>query len=176
MVIKKLLKKLYKNLIVIGKPLSMHVEAIYIDEYWKGIKELVLTNPKKIKTFFVMTPANYNYFKYAFNVHLEKTVISKKMKERYLWLLKHGQKVQIHIHSDFLMRLSFEELEKLFREGINWFKKNLGYSPVEFVPGCWTHNKDTLTLLKKYNIRMAKFTDYRFIHDYDLVKPKFEVK
>jgi peptidoglycan/xylan/chitin deacetylase (PgdA/CDA1 family) len=116
-----------------------------------------------------MTPANYEMFRAFFNVKLSKQQISKVMKERYLWLIKNGQRVQLHAHLTKLMNISYQEQEKLIRNSVEWFTKNLGFFPKEFVPGWWAYNKDTEKILSKLNIRLIKEEEFRATHDYNWI-------
>lgn len=167
MVIKKLIKKIYKNLSVIGKSLTIHTECIYDDDVWQILKQKVLDKKLKIHTFFIMTPTNYDYLKIIFNLKISKKEMSKIMKERYKWLLNKKQRLELHIHFDLLNKMSGEEKGKLILESIVWFKENLGYYPSLFVPGWWNETDEKLLLLK-YNLIPIKFNDFKFVHDYEL--------
>ena len=145
----------------------MHTESIFIDEIWEKVKEKALQG--KVHKWYVMTPANYELLKALFNIKKTKAEISKIMKERYLWLIKNKQKLELHIHLNKIMNITYLEQEDLFKESINWLKKELGITPKEFVPGWWAYNQDTLKILKKYGLKLIKENDYRSIHDYNLV-------
>jgi len=148
------------------KPLTVHTEAIIFDSVWEEIKKKV--EEKKIVKWYIMTPVNYDLYKSSFNAKISKSEISKIMKERYLWMIKKNQKLELHIHLSLIMdNLSYEEQDKLFRESINWIKKELKFTPKEFVPGWWSYNKNTLKLCKKYGLKMIYSKDYDFCHDYE---------
>ena len=57
------------------KPLTIHTEAVVIDSIWEEVKNK--SNSGKIHKWYVMTPANYDYFKSSFNVKLSKEKVSK---------------------------------------------------------------------------------------------------
>lgn len=150
------------------KPLTVHTEAIFLDEVWDKIREKSLRG--EVLKWYVMTPANYDYFKVFFNTKLSKQKISKVMTKRYKWMLEHNQKVELHIHLSKLMNMSYKEQEKLFDESIKWFEKNLEFRPKEFVPGWWAYNKETIKILKQHSIKMINENDYKSTHDYNWIK------
>jgi hypothetical protein len=147
------------------KPLTVHTEAIMIDSVWEKIKEEV--RKKSVFKWYIMTPVNKDYFKSEFNVKISKEKLSEIMKKRYKWMLKHEQKLELHIHLSLVMgNMSYKEQEKLFKEALDWIKKELGINVREFVPGWWSYNEDTLKLCKKYGLKMIKEKDYDYTHDY----------
>lgn len=149
------------------KPLTVHTETIYQDDVWGEVKKKALSG--KVHTWYVMTPANYLYFKAYFNTPLSKKKISDIMKKRYIWLIKNGQRVQLHIHLSKLMRITKREQEELFRESLKWFEENLNFKPTEFVPGWWAYNDETEQILAKHKIKLIKEHDYKSTHDYNWV-------
>jgi len=150
------------------KPLAVHTELIVDDDCWKVIQEKVRDN--KVKIWHIMTPANYDYYKNSFNIKYSKGKISEIMKKRYLWLIQNNQKIGLHIHLSLTMKnMTYEEQEKLFKEGLGWMKEKLGIVPVEFVPGWWSFNKDTLKICEKYGLKMIYERDYDYTHDYHWV-------
>lgn len=163
-----ILQKIYLNLIVLFKPLTVHTEAIVLDNVWGKVQEKALSG--KVKKWYVMTPANYEFSKIFLNLKISKKEFSKRMKERYLWLLKNNQKLELHIHLSPIMNITFFEQEKLFKESLDWVKQELSLDVIEFVPGWWKYNQDTLKLLKKYNLKLIKPTDFKSTHDFDWLK------
>lgn len=150
------------------KPLTIHTEAIMIDSVWEKIKDQVKKG--KIQKWFIMTPANYDYYKADFSISLSREKLSEIMKKRYKWMLEHKQKLELHIHLSMIMdNMSYKEQEALFKESITWTKKELGIEVKEFVPGWWSYNQDTLKILKKFNLKLITPKDYDFIHDYNWV-------
>jgi len=163
----KIMKNFIEFIIIKFKPLTVHVEAIMVDEVWGKIKEKSLN--KKVLKWYVMTPVNYDYFKSSFNIKQSRREVSKIMAERYKWMLKNNQKLELHIHLSIIKDMSFKEQEKLFKESINWLKKEVGINVKEFVPGWWAYNNDTFKVCKKYGLKMIKFSDYNSTHDYHWV-------
>lgn len=163
-----LLKRIYYHLIMRFKPLTVHTEAIFLDEVWEEIKKKTLSN--KVFKWYVMTPTNYLLFRSFLNLKLSKKELSDVMKERYKWLLKHNQKLELHVHLSKLMNMDYNEQKKLIEGSIKWFIKNLGYKPCEIVTGWYAYNKDTLKILKKHRIKLIKEYDYYATHDYTFIK------
>jgi len=150
------------------KPLVVHVEAIFNDEVWEEVKKEV--SKGKVRTWYLMTPVNYDYFKAHFNIKQSKKEVARIMKERYLWMKEKRQHLELHIHLSKIMNLSFKEQEKLFRDSMNWLEKEVKIRPKEMAPGWWSYNRDTLFLLKKYGLVLQKKDQAREIHDYNLLK------
>lgn len=166
--ITNLAKRTLKNLAVTFKPLSVHTEAVVLDEVWEKVKALARSG--KVKRWYVMTPVNYDYTKQILNLKISKEEYSKILAKRYKWLLENNQSLELHIHLNKFMRISKEEQEELFKESIEWAKKELNLHFKEYVPGWWKDNETTLELAKKYGLRRPKFTEMKYIHDYDLIK------
>lgn len=147
------------------KPLTVHTEAIIIDSIWEKIKKEVKKND--VLKWYVMTPANIDYFKSEFNVKMSKEEMSEILKKRYKWMLEQNQKLELHIHFSLIISdMNYKEQERLFKEAIEWMKKELGIKPTELVPGWWTYNEDTIKLCKKYGLKMISEGDYDYTHDY----------
>ena len=150
------------------KPLSVHAELIVDDDVWEVVKRRC--GEGSVRVWHIMLPVNYDIYRTSFNVKLSKTQISEIMRERYLWMKKHGQKLELHIHLSLTMKnMSYVEQDRMFRESLMWMKRELGIVPTEFVPGWWSFNKDTLEICKKYNLKMIYERDYDYTHDYHWV-------
>ena len=147
------------------KPLTIHTEAVVIDSIWEEVKNK--SNSGKIHKWYVMTPANYDYFKSSFNVKLSQEKVSKILKERYKWMINHGQQLELHIHLSMLMNMTLAEQEKMINEAVNWMKSELNVVPSEVVAGWWCYDSNTLKVLKKHNLKLIKFSDYDSEHDYE---------
>lgn len=159
------LKRFYEWLISRFKPLTVHTEAIMIDDVWEEIQKKVKN--KEVLKWYVMTPANYDYYKSSFNIKLSKKEVEKIMVNRYKWMIENGQKIELHIHLSLTMQtITYDEQERLFVESIRWFKKKLGITPREFVPGWWSYDSNTLKICKKLNLDMIHPRDYDYTHDY----------
>jgi len=159
------IKRFFEWIISRFKPLTIHTETIMFDSVWEKIKKEVKNN--KIKKWYIMTPANLNYFKSEFNLKTSKKNLSDIMKNRYKWMLNNGQKLELHIHLCHIMEnMSYKEQEKLFKDSLNWIKKELKIEVKEFVPGWWSYNEDTLKICKKFGLKMIFPKDYDFTHDF----------
>ena len=163
----KLARNLFNFFIIKFKPMTVHLEAIMVDEVWEEIKKKSINN--EIYKWYIMTPVNYEYFKVHFNVKKSKKEISKIMAERYRWMKDHNQKLELHIHLSIIENMSFEEQEALFLGAIKWIKKELGIEIKEFVPGWWAYNKETLKVCKKLGLKFIKYKNYNSTHDYHWV-------
>jgi len=161
----KSITKLFRIILVKFKKMTIHVEAIVIDDVWEEIQGKF----GKIHKWYVMTPANYEFTKAYFNLKINKTEFEKIMKQRYLDMIRRGEKLQLHIHLHPTMKITYEEQEKLISKSIDWFKKELKLIPKEIVFGWWRYNQDTIEILRKYKLKLIKFDDYNSIHDYDLI-------
>lgn len=153
---------------------TAHVEAIFDDEVWEEIKKEVRKG--KIKKWYVMTPANYDYFVGMFHIKLTRAQLANKMARRYKWMLDHGQQLELHLHLNRLANLSYEEQKKLLEQSFYFFKKGLGIKPNEIVFGWWLSNQDSNDLIKKYNLKKITEEDYNAIHDYNFVDRKYSWK
>ena len=150
------------------KPLSVHVEMIVDDDAWVEIQKRVLGGG--VKVWHVMTPVNEFIYRSSFNIKKSKKEIARIMKERYLWMKERGQRIELHIHLSLTMKnMTYAEQDKMFKESLDWMKKELGIVPKEFVPGWWSFNEDTIKLCKKYGLKMIRERDYDYTHDYHRV-------
>jgi len=166
----EIINKLYRNLVVIGKPLTVHTEAVALDSAWKEVRKHALSG--KVYKWYVMTPANYEYSKLFLNLKMSKKEYSKLLKERYLWLLANKQRLALHVHLSPIMNIDHKEQEKLIKEAVRWMKKELRLNVKEMVPGWWMSNDNTKKILNKLGIRIVKFSEYRSVHDYDWINYK----
>ena len=122
--------KFYEWFFIRFKPLTVHTEGIMIDAVWKEIKKEVLKG--RVFKWYVMTPENNDYYKSFFNVNFSKLKLSNIMKERYFWMIKHNQKLELHIHLSLIMEnMPYAQQEKIFKNAINSrpiliLKKSLG--------------------------------------------------
>ena len=166
----KIMKNLWNSIWIKFKPLTVHLEAIMVDEVWEEIKKKSLNN--EVLKWYVMTPANYDYFRSSFKIKRSKEEVSKLMVERYKWMLEHGQRLELHIHLSITRDMNYNEQEKLFKEALAWLREELKLDPKEFVPGWWAYNQETLKVLKKLGLKMVKFSDYNSTHDYHWILDK----
>jgi len=164
------IKGLINGIIIKFKPLSVHTEVIVDDEVWEKVRRKVLN--KEVEVWHVMTPANYDYFKTNFNIKMSKEKISKIMAERYKWMIDKGERLELHIHLSILKNMDYEEQEKVFEESIKWVKDKLNIKLSEFVPGWWLYDENTVKLLKRYNLKLIKPSDYNYLHDYNWILMK----
>ena len=146
-------------------PMTVHTESIYLDYVWDEIKKRIKN--KSIHTWYLMTPANYEYFRGSLLEKRSKLEISKIMKKRYLEMKKTGENLQFHLHLQIAMHMTYEEQDSLFREGLSWLKKEVGISPTEVVFGWWLYDKNSVKLTKKYGLKIITYDNYNSCHDYE---------
>lgn len=159
------LKKVIRMVLVKFKPLTVHIEAIFYDDVWDEIKKKIKN--KKIHTWYLMTPANYQDIKNYFWLKESKKEIEKKMKSRYSQMNKMGERLQLHVHLHPRLKMTYNEQEELIKKSIDWLKREVGIRVSEIVFGWWRHNEDSEKIAKKYGLRIIKFDDYNSIHDFD---------
>lgn len=150
-----------------NKPLTVHTEAAFIDEVWEEIQKKVKKN--EVYKWYLMTPANYDYFKGSFQTLLTKEEISNILKERYLWLKEKKQKIEIHIHLDLLASMKYQRQKEIIKESLRWFEKELGLRPKEVVFGWWMFNKDSERICKEMGLKIRKQNDFKSLHDYNWI-------
>jgi hypothetical protein len=147
-------------------PLAIHCEAIHIDDVWKSCLQLASTRKC---VWFVLTPINYNYVKLMFGAPPKRTY-EKVLVSRYKKLIEMGQIIQLQVHLRRILRMSENKQRKMIVSSYNWLKRKIGVIPTEFVPGWWSYNNDTTKICKELSLRVVKFSDYFYIHDYGMIK------
>lgn len=150
------------------KPKAVHAEALFIDDVWE-IAKTKLEN-KEYDKWYLMTPANYDYFKGTFNTSLPLMVIDATLRVRYSLLkclINNDNKIGLHIHLSAAMNLTYAEQKDLISKSIKWFKETLGFVPKEVVFGWWLYNHDTKEICKSYDLKIINQEDYNSIHDYN---------
>lgn len=164
-----MIKKIFNKIKTIGKPLTVHTEMIQDDEVWEKIKEKVKNN--RVHTWYLITPINADIFFSFFRIPIGPLEYEKKLIERYLWLKKKKQNIQLHVHlSKYMKNLVYWQQELLIKKAIQWFEENLGSKVTELVPGWWKYNKDTEDILHSMNIKLIKRYDFKDCHDYDWIE------
>lgn len=164
-IVRGILQKFSQVYSKLTAPTSVHCEAIHIDDVWKKCLDLA---SKKKCVWFVLTPVNFSYVKLMFGA-LNKRAYEKVIVDRYKKLVEMGQVIQLQVHLQRILRMSHNQQRKMIVSSYNWLKKNIGITPKELVPGWWSYNKDTLKICKELNMRLVKFTDYFYVHDYDMI-------
>jgi hypothetical protein len=146
------------------------LESIFINEVWQEIQRLVLK--KKIKKFYIVTPANYEYLQSLYNLKISRIDLANLMVKRYRWLLEHGQELELKL---YLTRLSnnitAQEQEIRLRQALHFMSKGLRIKPTEILIGWSAYNKDTESILNNYKLKLIEGKK-SFIDDYDLIKKK----
>lgn len=142
----------------------VHTELYYDDKTWEQIKKHCKT---KKTTWYVVTPANYEYMQLMFGMEFTKEELSKILAKRVHWLVKNGQKVGLHIHFQHTRDTAYSKLHSLFKESLEWAKKNDIKFTEGFVSGWWTESDDIKEACKKYGLRFVPRTRF-YMHDFEL--------
>jgi hypothetical protein len=162
---------------------TIHVEAIVINRLWEKLKALI----GKGYIWFVVTPTDYDYCKYYFNLKMTKEEFSNILKERILVLKKRNEEIQLHIHLCGIKEFLDKELQdKKFEEAMK-FMSEIGIKPNKIATGWWKYDNYTIHLAKKYGFNiiydfnqnphekpvikngiMIKYV-FKFWHDYDFI-------
>lgn len=152
-----------RNIMWIRKNFSkeVHTEYYFNNKTWDRIKEWV---KKKKMTWYIMTPANYAYFKHYFGARLTKSQLDNIMSRRAKWLAKNAR-IGLHIHFQRFGKMTYKEKEQMFEDAIAWGKKNR-ITFERFVPGWERYDKDIIKLCKKYKLKMSR--EKPFLHDFEL--------
>ncbi|MBD3340689.1 MAG: hypothetical protein GF353_16395 [Candidatus Lokiarchaeota archaeon] len=159
----------------------MHVEAFVRDDLWEDVKDLVNKN----FTWFVITPANFEYCQSYFNLKMNKEEFTQKLIERIKYLQDNNEEIQLHLHLSAVVKFIDKELQDTkFNEAIS-FMNSLGITPKKMAPGWCKYNQYTLELSKRYGIKYIYVFDpdplkkpiikngviivpsHKFWHDYD---------
>ncbi len=134
---------------------TIHVEALVRNDIWKALEKNVIG---RNYTWYIITPANFDYCKLYFNIELNKTEFSKILSKRIKYLKENNEQIGLHIHLSINKNYINAELQKQkFREAF-LFLSSLGISPHKFVAGWWNYNATTIKLAKEYGIQ--EISDY----------------
>jgi hypothetical protein len=166
------------------KEKTIHIECLIRDEIWEIIKKKLVG---KNWIWYIITPANFDYFKIYFNMEIEKNKFIDILKSRLNYLKENKEEIQLHIHfSKRRDSLDFHLQESKFKESIE-FMNSIGIYPNKFAAGWWIFNKNTIKLAKKYGLKeisaysinpllrymkiygiMIKFV-HKYWHDYEFL-------
>ncbi len=111
---------------------TIHVEALVRDDVWRVLKRKVIG---KGYTWFIITPANYDYCQTYFNLKMNKAEFTNILIKRFEYLKKKNEDIQLHIHLGISHPyLNDENQRKKFEESID-FMKTLTLKPEKYVHG-----------------------------------------
>lgn len=126
----------------------IHAEVLIKDKEWKKLRSLI----GKENTWFVTTPANYDYCKSIFNLKMDKEEFSTILRKRVEYLKENNEKIQLSIHFNKVKKFLDNKLqEDKFNEAIK-FMSSVGIKPKKFFAVDEVYNKYTLTLAKKHGL------------------------
>ncbi len=134
------------------KEKTIHVEAIVRNDIWEILKKKLIG---KGFIWYIITPANYDYCKTFFNLKMDKAEFSDVLTHRINYLKKKGEEIQLHIHlSSTKSFLDKKIQDNKFKESLNFFS-SLNIKPEKYAAGWWTYNSYTVSLAKKYGIKLV---------------------
>ena len=180
--LKEILFKIFRKFTKV-KEKTIHAEALVRDDMWEKLQQFI----GKGYIWFVVTPANYEYCKSYFNIQLDKEEFTRILAQRIKVLKETSEEIQLHIHlcnvpAFFDKKLQDEKFEEAMQ-----FLNSLEINPTKFAPGWHQYNDYSISLAKKYNIKMVYdystnprkkpiiengiiITYYwKFWHDYELI-------
>lgn len=154
------------------RPLTIHTECLHKDNVWKAAQRFVNSGGKAI--WHVATPVNFDFVKAESGCNLSLDAWKRRILERYRWLQKHGQQIDVHVHLRVKMELydsnaeCNKDIEGKVAGAVSWLRKN-GFSPKEIAFGWWSYNDFAVDVARRHGLRTVETLDYYFIHDYDLL-------
>jgi len=146
------------------------IESIYIDEVWQEIQKLV--DSKKVKKWFIVTTADYDYLKSLYNLQMTKLEMANIMAKRYRWMLERGQELELKIYLTRLANnITKNEQDLKLRQALHFMAKGLKIKPTEVMFGWFAYNQDSKELLNHYNLKVADEKKYKKVYtDYELIE------
>ena len=138
---------------------------LHCERYWESDIFEKIKKSKKSATLYVMTPANYEFFRYSSGIELSKDKLSKIMSERIKELAKLGFRIQLHIHFWQKQDMPIYQKERMLKEAL-FFMNKCGIRTTELVAGWFRNDKNLKILCQKYNLKLMKKEAYK--HDYNL--------
>lgn len=158
------------------KRLVVSVESIFIDEVWEEIQKIV--HRGKIRKWFIVTTANYNYLQSLYNLSISKLDLANLMAKRYNWMLQNGQELELRIFTTRLANnIDKQEQEIILKEALHFMAKGLKIKPTEVMFGWYAVNKDGKDLLQQYNLKLADEKSYpKVMADYEIVESIWKKK
>ena len=150
------------------KPLVIHAETIYKNKVWEDIK---LFCEKKKTSWYVLSPANYEYIKSHFGCELSLEEYSKILLDRYTWLKEHNQNIQSHVHLRYALMYDdvdekAEQREKI-TNSVGWLREN-GFEVSEISFGWWHSNEISEDICNELGLEIIGRMDYPMVHDYEI--------
>jgi hypothetical protein len=161
----------YYRMIKRTRPWSIHTESLHKDTVWASAKKYVTSG--KSAMWFVVTPANYDFVQTESGIEISKAQWEKLLLERYKWLQRRNQEIQIHVHLKIKMNLypssqkARADMKNKISRGVSWLRGN-GFIVNKIVFGWWSYNQEAIDIATSYGLTTIDRLDYYFIHDYDL--------
>ncbi len=136
---------------------TIHAEILVHENIWKNLLKKAIGQGY---TWFVITPANYDYCKAYFELNLSKKKFTETLTKRIKKLKELGEDIQLHVHLAKKKCFLVDEIqEQKFSEAIE-FLHALDVYPTKFAAGWWIYNNKTIDIAKSHEIKE--------IHDYTI--------
>lgn len=164
----KALKQVVASLRKIGKPLSIHCEALHIPTVERALMQFLYDRSRANRrpTLFCLTPVNQLYVEGLFGQ--VNSGYEERLQRIYTRLQLLGYSVQLHVHFTRIPGLlSVEAKEDLVCHGLEWME-SMGLKPSMLVLGWGSNEKGLEQIAKQLRLRLVKPADYRVVHDYEL--------
>lgn len=163
-----------------GKVREIHVEAIASDVVYAKLVNYVLKKP----VMCLVTALNESWCDQRIAIDsMPQNKYEELLKERYSNLAKHVKiGLHTHLHHKYTVRkLSFAEQYQKICEGTE-FLENLGLKIVDFAPGWWSYDENTIRVCELLSFERFHYTQkmvdvvsslefvkiHRWLHDFDL--------
>lgn len=124
----------------------LHAEALASQKEWEILKKEV----RKGYTWFVPTPADYEYCNCIFNLNMDKEGFSNAIRDRITFLKENNEDIQLSIQ--FSKRKNFLDKEmqiKRFKEATT-FLNSLGIKAEKFIPIDGVYDENTKIVAKEH--------------------------
>lgn len=139
----------------------IQAEKIVIDYEWEKLKK----NIGKKYIWFVLTPANFDYYKTVYNINMEKEEFSQILKKRLIFLKQKREDIQLLIHLCKVKKFLDNEIQKYrFKEAMA-FLNSIDIHPTKFIAIDGIYNNYTINLANTYGFK--ELTDFNII----IIKP-----
>ena len=124
---------------------NISAQAIVRDDVWKKYKSKI----GKGFTWYVITPANFDYCKDIFNLKMNKDEFKHMLMKKVKVLKENNEEIQLLIHLSKVKKFLVNNLQvNKFNEAIK-FMDSLAIKPTKFIPIDGVYDGNTLSIAKK---------------------------
>lgn len=141
---------------------GIHTEYYFDEKIWDKIRGF----PRKNQvTWYIITPANYEYVKHNLGTKLSKEELSELMSKRVKYMKKHGFDIELHIHFWQLATMPTSQKREIIEEAMKWGEKN-GITFTKLTSGWRRIDKDLPDLCNEFGLKLKNRVN--FTHDFEL--------